>query len=191
MPASRKIFSVQNLAEKFKQAKALVLTDYSGLKVGQINELRKEIKKAGGEFEIVKNRLLGLAMKESKFSGLDPELKLIGPTAAMWVYQDDFSLLKILVNFVKKTELPKISGACSFRISGACSSRIKFGFWDGKMISIERIKELASLPGMPELRNKLVGTLQSPIYGLTRDLKWNIQKLVLVLKVIKPKGGES
>lgn len=183
MPTSRKIFTVQNLAEKFKQAKALVLTDYSGLKVGQINELRKEVKKAGGEFEIVKNRLLGLAMKESKFSGLDPELELIGPTAAMWVYQDDFSLLKILDNFVKKTELPKISGACS--------SRIKFGFWDGKMISIERIKELASLPGMSELKNRLVGTLQSPIYGLTRDLKWNIQKLVLVLKVIKPKGGES
>lgn len=167
MAKTKKIFTVQNLAEKFKQAKGVVLTDYSGLNVSQINDLRKEIKKAGGEFEVVKNTLICLAAESSKFQA--PSSKLTGPTAALWIYSEDFSPLKILDNFIRQNELPKI----------------KFGFWEGEEIGKERISELANLPGIDQLRGQLLAFLQSPTSRLANALSWNLKKLTLVLKAIK------
>lgn len=164
MPTQRKIFTVQNLTQKLKDAKALILADYRGLNVAQMAELRREIKKAGGELEVVKNTLLNLAFRGGKWeieSG-----KLTGPTAALWIYQEDPAPLKALDEFIQKTDLPKI----------------KFGFWDGQLISIKRIKELASLPAMEELRGKLVSILRSPTSGLVNALEWNIRRLICVLR---------
>jgi large subunit ribosomal protein L10 len=164
-----KVYTVQNLAEKLKQAKAVVLTDYHGLKVSQMAELRQNIKKAGGEFEVVKNTLLNRAANESKIK-IDSEV-LQGPTAVLWAYEDQISPLKALVDFAKINELPKI----------------KFGLLDQMAAPVEKIKQLASLPSKEELKVKLIGTLQSPLYGLNNALDWNLRKLVLVLKA---KGGE-
>lgn len=165
-----KVYTVQNLEEKLKQAKAVVLADYHGLKVSQMAQLRQEIKKAGGEFEVVKNTLLHRAADESKIQ-IDPKV-LQGPTAVLWAYEDQIAPLKALMNFAKANDLPKI----------------KFGLLDQVATPIERIKQLASLPSKEELKAKLVSTLQSPLYGLDNALNWNLRKLVLVLKM---KGGES
>lgn len=180
MPTQRKIFTVQNLAEKFNQAKALILADYQGLSVAQINELRSEVKKAGGEFEVIKNTLLRLAAKKNKHPVSEIQLK--GPLAALWVYSDDPAPLKTIDSFIKKTSRPEI----------------KFGFWEDKSISIERIKELASLPTRAELEAKLVGLTRSPIFGLVIALNWNLKKLLLTIKAaadsVSPaakKGGEK
>jgi len=145
------------------------LADYSGLKVSQINELRAEIKKAGGEFEVVKNTLLCLAAKNFQFSKSNFQIK--GPTVALWLYQDDITPLKSLYGFIKKNELPKI----------------KIGLWNGELIPLEKITQLANLPGINELKTKLIGQLKGPLFRLRQDLNGNIQKLVLVLK----KGGEK
>lgn len=170
MPTQRKIFTVQNLTQKLKDAKALVLADYQGLTVEQMANLREQVKEVGGELEVVKNRLLERAFKDGKWevgSG-----KLTGPTAALWIYKEDLSPLKALDNFIQKTDLPKI----------------KFGFWGQELISAERIKELARLPTMKELKAKLGGVLQSPTLGLTNALNWQLKKLILLLKA---RGGEQ
>jgi len=172
MPTTKKILTVQNLASKFKQAKGLILTDYSGLKVSQINELRNEIKKTGGEFEVIKNTLLCLAAETSKFEFQNSNLT--GPTAVLWIYNQDLSSLKALDNFIKRTELPKI----------------KFGFWEGKQISPERIKELANLPEFSELQAYLISFLQSLPCQLVWVLNNNIAKLIFILKA-KGEGGEK
>ena len=186
MPTTKKILTVQNLAEKFKQAKGLILTDYSGLNVEQINKLRGEIEKAGGEFEVVKNTLLCLAAKSTQYA-ISKESReasirntqLEGPSAALWLYKEDFSPLKALDNFIKQTELPKI----------------KFGFWEGELIDLERIKELASLPTLPALQAKLVATLQSPTSCFVWMLNANIAKLIFILKsacqLAGMRGGET
>ncbi len=165
MKKSQKYFTVDNLKEKLKATKALILTDYSGLKVEQINQLRQDIKKTGGEFEVIKNTLLCLAIKKEG-------LTLQGPTAALWLYSDDLAPLKALAAFIKKNELPKL----------------KFGFWDKGLIEADRIKELANLPSLTELQAKLVGFLKSPLSGLTYNLKGNLFKLVYLLKA---RGGEN
>lgn len=170
MPTSKKIFTVQNLTQKLKDTKALVLADYRGLSVSQMADLRAQVKKAGGELEVVKNRLLGRAAKEAKVAIADEVLT--GPTAALWAWEDELEPLKALYDFAQKTGLPEI----------------KFGFFEGKALSLERIKELASLPTMEELKTRLVRTLQSPTFKLTHALNWNVQKLVYILKA---KGGEN
>ena len=169
MTTQNKVYTVENLAQKLKEAKTVVLADYHGLDVSQLAELRKTIRKAGGEFEVVKNTLLTRAAKESKVE-IDPKI-LKGPTAALWSYKDQLTPLKALMDFVKANQLPKV----------------KFGLLDQVITPIERIKLLASLPTKEELQAKLVGVLKSPTYGLTNALSWNIRKLVLVLKA---KGGE-
>lgn len=170
MPTSRKIYTVQNLAEKLKQAKAVVLADYHGLNVSQLSELRQKVKKTGGEFEVVKNTLLSRAADETKIK-IEPEV-LQGPTAVLWAYEDQITPLKVLMDFVKTNGLPKV----------------KFGLLDKIAVSLEKIKQLASLPSKEELKTKLVGNLQSPLYGLTNALNWNLRKLVFILKA---KGGEK
>ncbi len=170
MVQSDKVYTVQNLVEKLKQAKAVVLADYHGLKVSQMAELRQNIKKTGGEFEVVKNTLLNRAAEESKVK-IDSEA-LQGPTVVLWAYKDQISPLKVLVDFAKANELPKI----------------KFGLLDQTVTPIEKIKQLANLPSKEELKAKLIGTLQSPLYGLNNALSWNMRQLIYVLKA---KGGEE
>ena len=164
------MFTVDNLTEKFKQAKSLIFADYSGLKVNQINKLRQEIKKAGGEFEVIKNTLLSKASQGGKWQIENEQLK--GPTAALWIYNDDISPLKILDKFIKKNELPKI----------------KLGFWGKESLDAEKIIQLANLPGLEELRAQLTGFLKSPLSRLTTNLKGNLLKLLYLLKT---KGGEN
>jgi large subunit ribosomal protein L10 len=178
MKKSQKIFEVDNLTEKLKQVRSLIFADYSGLKVDQINKLRQEIKKAGGEFGVVKNTLLSKASQSSELK-IDRE-QLKGPTVALWIYNDDISPLKILDKFIKKNELPKI----------------KFGFWGNEMLDNERITQLANLPGIEELRAKFIGLLKSPLYWLATNLNGNVLKLLYLLKVkgftlSEAKGGEN
>lgn len=170
MVPQKKIFTVQNLTQKLKDTKALVLADYQGLSVSQMADLRAQVKKAGGELEVVKNRLLGRAAKEAKVKIADEALA--GPTAALWAWEDEIGPTKALFNFAQDAGSPKI----------------KFGIFEGKTISLERIKQLASLPTMEELRKRLVNTLQSPAFGLVNALNWNMKKLIVILKT---KGGEN
>jgi large subunit ribosomal protein L10 len=167
MKKSQKFLTVDNLSAKLKQAKSLIFADYSGLKVNQINKLRQEIKKAGGEFEVIKNTLIQLALKNSQLTIENSQLE--GPTAGLWLYSDDLTPLKTLMAFIKKNELPKI----------------KFGFWDKTVIDSEKIKELANLPSLEELRAKLVGFLKSPLFGLYNGLTWNLKKMVFILSNVK------
>lgn len=169
MPNNRKVFTVQNLVEKFKQAKLLVLADYQGLKMEQINSLRNAIKETGGEFEVAKNTLLGLAAKEAGVS-VDSEA-LTGPTAAFWAYDEDLETLKALVKFAKENELPKM----------------KVGVWNQEQIDESKLNYLATLPGKDELRAQVVGRLNSPIFGLVNSLQWNLRQLVGVLKAYQEK----
>lgn len=164
MVPQRKIFTVQNLTQKLKDAKALVLTDYRGLSVSQMTDLRSQVQKAGGEVEVVKNRLLGRAAKEARVKIADEALT--GPTAVCWAWENEIGPIKALHQFALNTGLPKI----------------KFGIFAGKITPLERIVQLASLPTMEELKRRLVVILQSPTFGLVNALNWNAKKLIYILR---------
>ena len=175
---------VEELTEKLKKAKSFVLADYSGLPVSQQQELRSQIKAAGGEFTVAKNTLLKLAFQNSQFpispgSTEDPRqsrdnFQLEGPTAILFSYEDEIAAIKVLVNFSKEFELPKI----------------KAGFFEGEIIEKEAIFALAEIPGKKELQAQLVYTINSPISRLVNVLSSDIRKLIFIISNLK-RGGEN
>lgn len=167
MPTQHKILTVANLAEKLKSAKAVVLTDYRGLSVPQMQELRRKIKAAGGEFEVTKNTLLGKAAAEAGV-GLEG---LAGPTATLFAYEDEIATFKSLVDFTKDAGLPQV----------------KFALMGKSPLSPDRLIQLASLPSREALLAQLLSVLSRPAAGLANALTWNSRRLVASLKEIREK----
>ncbi len=158
---------VQVIAEKVKAAKAIVLADYRGLTVEQDTELRVALRKAEVEYKVVKNRLTLFAMKENGLG--DMEKYLEGPTAMATSEKDPIAPAKVLAEFAKKYE--KLD--------------LKAGVVEGKIIDVDGIKALASLPSREELIAKMLGGLNSPLAGLVNVLNGNIRGLAVALNAIK------
>jgi len=163
----QKVKIVESLRDKFSKSVGLVLTDYHGLSVPQMQELKKSLKEVGGEFTIAKNTLISRAAKETKKEL--PEENLTGPTGILFSYSEPIGIIKRLADFIKNYELPKI----------------KIGILEGKILPAEKVIELSKIPGRSELYAKLVGSLNSPIYGLVGVLYGNLRNLVYTLELIR------
>ncbi|WP_238134216.1 50S ribosomal protein L10 [Calderihabitans maritimus] len=162
---------VQELKEKLSQSSAAVLTDYRGLNVAEMTDLRAKLREAGVEFKVVKNTLTWLAAKDVGLEELEPYLE--GPTAIAFSYEDPVSPAKILSNFAKEHD----------------NLEIKAGILEGKVIDLQKIKALADLPSREELLAKTVGGFQAPLYGLVNVLQGTIRNLVYVLEAIRQQKG--
>lgn len=173
MKKQEKILEVDNLTQKIKDAKSVVLIDYKGLKANQTVTLRSQIKKMGDEIRVVKNSLLVRALSNAKLlpeaKGKDEVLTLKGPTLALFANVDEFASLKSLVVYGKANELLPL----------------KIGFIGGQIITKEDLLRYALLPTKDQLRAKLVGLLAQPPQRLVYSLNYNINKLVVLLNQIK------
>ena len=154
---------VKTLTEKIEDAQTWVLTDYRGLTVNQINQLRNKIKAAGGELIIVKNTLLKIALSKKQLPVPDDQLK--GPSAALFAYQDEMAPLKEIASSIKTLGLPKY----------------KFGFFGKNLLAASEVENLASIPTRDILQVKIVTLLVSPISGIVSVLGANIRNLISVL----------
>lgn len=170
MGRERKEKIVAEFAEKTGNSKAFVFTNYQGLTHIQLEQLKKAVKKLNAEYVITKNRLLLIALKDQNLSDED-KAQFENPTATLFMYDDYIEPIKALSKVMKELSLPVV----------------KFGIIDGKTMAAEDIAKLATLPSLPDLQAKLVGVLNSPIYGLHRALSWNLQSLVMTLKSIETK----
>lgn len=159
--------TVASLKEKLNRAKAVVLTDQSGLSVSLAGDLKKKLKAVDAESIVAKNTLIKIASKEL---GIEfPEESLNGPTAALFAYNDEVAPLKELAAFAKTNEKPVI----------------KAGLLGMTLLSVERVNQLAKLPTKDVLRAKVVGSLASPLYGIVGVLNGNIRNLVYTINAIK------
>jgi len=168
MKKQEKIFTVQNLTAKLKEAKTIVLADYRGLTADQINQLRKMIKKAGGEIMVIKNTLLIRALRGASL----PIPENQGPTALVFSNQEEIEPIRILSKHQKESGLPKF----------------KSGIWDDRLITAEELNEIGQLPNKNQLLLKFISLLRSPSHRLVNSLSINQRKLILILK---NKGGEN
>ncbi len=140
------------LNDVFSKAESVVLAEYKGLTVAEADALRNAIREAGASIRVTKNRIARLAVKDTKFEGLADLFK--GPI--IMAYADDpISACKACVNFAKENEKLVIVG----------------GALTDKALTIDDIKQLASIPSMDELRAKLVGLLQAPASKVARVFK--------------------
>ena len=158
---------VKELTDKFSSAKSLVITDYLGLNVAEMTELRSKLREAGVEFKVVKNTLATIAANDVEMEEMTEYFS--GPTAIAFGKDDAVSPAKILVDFAEDHEVLEI----------------KAGLLNGAIISKEKVESLAEIPSREELLAKAFAGMKAPLTGLANVLQGNIRGLVQVLNQIK------
>ena len=136
---------VTKLANKIKEAKLVLLTEYRGINVENVTELRAELRKVGGEYTVIKNNITRRALTEAGIEGLDEQL--VGPTAVIMSNEEYLEPTKAIYNFTKNNDYYKIKG----------------GVIEGKVMSAEEIITLAKLPSRETLLSMLAGALLANI----------------------------
>ncbi len=165
---------VRKIKDNLENAKSIILVDYKGLTVQEDTELRRKFRNNNVDYFVCKNTLLRLATRDLKIvRGVDEYLS--GPTAVTVSKDDEVIPAKLIAGFAK--ELPE----------GRNLPKFKVGIIDNKLINIEDLNKIVTLPSKQELLAKLLGGLNSPIYGLVFILNNILQKLVIVLNEIKNK----
>jgi large subunit ribosomal protein L10 len=163
VPTQAKVAVVDDLKAQLGDAKTVVLTEYRGLTVQQLSELRKQLRQVSARYKVVKNRLARLAMKEvSALEALSPHLK--GPTGVIVSRDDPVALAKALATFS--------------RIHQALA--VKAGVVDGQPLDPAGLKALADLPSRDALRALLVAAVQGPLARLVGLLTAPQRELVYV-----------
>jgi len=160
---------VKKLTERLKEAKVVVFSDFKGFGVKDMTNLKRELKKEGSNFEVVKKSLINIALKnanaEADIKGME------GQVALSISNQDETTAAKIIDKFSKSNENLKMLG----------------GVLGIKALSADEVKALAKLPSKEELLAKLVGSLSAPMRGLVTVFQGNQRGLVQVLKAISDK----
>lgn len=177
MPNTKNINEVKQLEEKLAGSSAVFLADYAGLTVKAQGQLRDKIRAAGGDLQVAKNRLLKIAMKNTGYDTTMLEEHMLGPNITLFTSTDAIAPLKALVEFAKSNELEKPS--------------IKIGVLGKDVLSIEKVKQLASLPSKAELIAKLLYTIKAPLSGLVSVINGPTRSLVYALNAIKEKKGAA
>jgi large subunit ribosomal protein L10 len=142
---AEKTESVEELKKRFAGVQTAVLTEYRGLTVRQLSDLRKQLKGAAAEYKVVKNRLARIAVKGSPLDGLGKHLT--GPTGVAYTLKDPVPVAKALQAFVRNN--PALT--------------IKVGMVEGKVLEPAALKSLADLPSKDALRAQIVGAVQGPM----------------------------
>ena len=159
------------LSEKLKNSVTGVIVNYKGITGADDTKLRKSLREAGDEYKVVKNTLLGRALKEAGIDGLDSVLE--GTTAIALSSEDYVGAAKILCEYADKSK----------------TFEVKAGFVDGKMIDAEGVKNLAKLPSKEVLLAQVLGGLNAPITGFANVLNVTMKGLVVSLNAIAEKKG--
>ncbi len=173
MPRPEKIAIAESLSGIFKEARSVVLSDFTGLDVTKITELRRRCREAGVEYRVVKNTLARRGIKNTPAEGLEEFLN--GPTALAISRESENLCAKVLADFAREYEAP----------------RFKAAFIEGRIIDASAVSELAELPSKEELVSKMLGTLQGPASGLVFVLQGTLRKLMSALEAIRGKRIEE
>ncbi len=142
---------IQDMKKNFETNSSVMIAQYQGLNVSELDQLRKELREKGIKFKITKNRITKIAIKDTPVKDL--EKYFTGPTAAA-LSSDPITTAKILTKFSKSNEKLKIVA----------------GFMDGKVLDEKEVSVIATLPSLEEARAKIVGILTSPAQKLVSIL---------------------
>ena len=160
------------LQDDFKKSPHAILVDFRGITVPAVTEFRRKVRASGGKYKVIKNTLAGRALEGTPLAGLKD--RFVETTGIAYCDSDPVALAKVVVDFSK--DHPQIV--------------VKSGIVSGsQMLDANGVKALSSMPGLPELRSKLLGVLQAPAAKLVRLLNTPAQQMVRVLKAHEEKGN--
>ena len=164
---------VTTLAEQVGKSQTIYVTDFTGLNVAHITDLRRRLRAVGGgvEYVVVKNTLVRRALTEQQLKNL--ESVLAGPTALVLAGADPVGAAKVLTDFAKEFEKPSI----------------KVGLVEGKPVTQAQVKSLAALPSKQQLLAQLGGALQAPMAGFLGVLNGLLYQVVGALEALKEQRG--
>ncbi|MBC2717907.1 MAG: 50S ribosomal protein L10 [Desulfobacteraceae bacterium] len=158
---------VEELHQKFTESKIVILTDYKGLDVDTINELRRKLTESNIEYRVVKNTLLIRASEDTDVALVKDQFK--GPTAIALSYDDPVAPAKVLSEFAKEND----------------KLEIKIGVMSGKLLDINAIKSLSALPSREVLLSQVLSAMNGVPTALVRVLNNVPEKLLYALQAIK------
>jgi large subunit ribosomal protein L10 len=156
---------VKKIKELIESSQDVIFTDFRGLNVAQITELRRSLQDKEAEYRVVKNSYARLALKELGFPF--NEDFLIDPTALTLARSDIGPITKVLFDFTKDSTL-----------------KIKGGLVDGKLVSSTEVEAISKLPGRNELYAILMGTMNGPIANMVYALNGIVTKLVRTVQAV-------
>jgi len=143
---------VKKLADKLKKSNLVLLTDYRGITVEDVTNLRNTLRSTSAEYKVIKNNIIRRALDKNGESALDEVLE--GPTAVIMTEGEYLDPLKAIYKFTKDNDFYKIKG----------------GIVEGKVLTVEELVTLAKLPSRQELLGMLAGGLLSTISKLAVGL---------------------
>jgi large subunit ribosomal protein L10 len=158
--------------EKFKTAKMAIVTEYRGLSVAQMTRLRRAIREASGEYQVIKNTLVRRALMDTAYGSLDRLLD--GPNGWVFAYDDPVMLSKALVKFADDNDKLAIKG----------------GVFEGQFMEPAKVKVLAQMPSKPELQAKLLALIQAPATQLVRLVQEPGARVVRLLETLRKGKSE-
>jgi large subunit ribosomal protein L10 len=171
VPTQEKIESVEALRGRLDGARTVLLTEYRGLTVQQLSDLRKQLRSVSAEYKVIKNRLARLALSPDL---AEVKALLKGPTGMIIAKEDPVAVAKALHTFAKANQ----------------ALVIKAGYIEGRVLQPEGLKALADLPSREALRAQIVGAVIGPLTQLVSLLQAPQRELVYVLSQ-RGKGAEA
>lgn len=155
------------LQAEFAKAQLVIFTDYRGLTVDEMSELRNQLKPMGAKYQVAKNTLTRLAIKEAGMDNLEEFTQ--GPNAIIFADEDLVGPAKLIFDFAKTHK--------KFEIKG--------GSLEGNVVDIEGLRSLSKLPPREVLLAQVAGTMAAPMVGFATVLKANLSGLARVLDAIR------
>tara|TARA_A100000164_G_scaffold341586_1_gene338392 strand:+ start:2216 stop:2737 length:522 start_codon:yes stop_codon:yes gene_type:complete len=167
MPNKKNITEVESLKEVFSKASSVFFTEYHGLNVAQITKLRSEFHNAEIKFKVAKNTLLKLALE--KDISVEIEEVLSGSTAIAVSFSDPSSPAKVIKDFTKENDLPRVKGI----------------LFEGKYLPGEAFEKLADMPSKEQMLSQLLTMLNSPLQKFASTIASPFPKLLGALNSLK------
>ncbi|HJX11477.1 MAG TPA: 50S ribosomal protein L10 [Candidatus Binatia bacterium] len=158
--------------ERLRAAKMAIVTEYRGLTVAQMTRLRREIRQASGEYQVIKNTLVRRALKDTAYGDLERLLQ--GPNGWVFAYDDPVMLTKALVKFANDNDKLAIKG----------------GVFEGQFMDSAKVKVLAQMPSKPELQAKLLAMINAPATQLVRLIQEPGARVVRLLETLRKGKSE-
>lgn len=177
MVQAYKLDIVKDLKERLQDAKAIVLVDYKGINIEEVNQLRSRFRKEQVDYLVQKNTLIKIALHDLGITELDQFL--VGPTALAICKHDEVGPARIVTKFLKEVMEDK------------AFPKFKAGFISGSLLSESQMHALAKLPSREELLAKILGSAQAPIIGFLGVTQGIIRKFVYALDAISKNKAQD
>lgn len=177
MPTPQKEETVAEIAETLRGSQAVLFTDYRGLTVAQVSDLRKKLRDSETSYAIVKNTLFKRAAADIFEIGPEIDATLNGPTAVAFAQKDPVQTAKVFVDYIAANRNTPL--------------KIKGAVVGGKYYNAEAVDALSKVPPKEVLIAQMLGAFNSPVAGLVGSLNGILSKFVFTLQAVADKKAEA